>query len=364
MGVLKVKVNGLWEEISTPAPEPPIDEVWTGTTSPDPALPYSLWVDTNTDPPLLKAKNDIGQWKEIGASQSEVEIAVVDPTATNPLAEIWYDPSTPEFGALSEVEISGDDPVARNPASELWYTPGALVPAVPPAIWDVAVTYQYGDWAQHPTAAEHWRALRSTIGEEPGVVLDAWVASPAPVAADVPGVLKAMVNGIWQTVVSSDATGGDEVIVGPDEPLDVMTDVWFDTDEPAPLPPDLVDVLEPYALKAQVRAHHIYGAVTTSPWTWTLKAGTYLTQFCVSCVASANGIRYANLNMNGVQVAQSKMYFNVTGQHHFMNTGVSVLTIPTDGDYLFDITMSASATMDANDFGHCTLIPCEAGATA
>lgn len=160
----------------------------------------------------------------------------------------------------------------------------------------------------------------------------------------------------------------NEVAVGPDDPLALspLVDVWYDTDEPDP-PPVGADQ---FMLKAGVHARHIAGAVTSGATevTWTLKAGSYLCLFQCSGVASGTGIKYVNLDMSTggtfTNVGQSKHYFNVINNHHMMNCGVSVVTIPADGDYPFRLSISTGLTMDANDFGHFTLIPCLPGAVS
>ena len=189
----------------------------------------------------------------------------------------------------------------------------------------------------------------------------------------------------------------EEVYVGPDDP-DVVAplntvDLWYDPDDPAVSAGgaskledlDDVDVFgaskadgevltwdEGAALwksypsandRARVHAHHLYGR-TTDPgttWTVTLAAGSYLCEFQMSAVATATGVRYVNLQIGGVNCGQSKMYFNVTGQHHFMNTGVSEIVIPTDGDYTFTVTAEASTVLDQNDFGRIVLTPAMPG---
>ena len=251
MGVLKVKVGGVWQEVNYGGP----NEVYIDTIDPlGVDATAELWVDTNSTPPVLKA-NVGGVWMDVSSA-------------------------TPE-----EVVISPDDPILVNPEAELWYDTDAVV-----------------------------------IG----------------------------------------AAANDEIFIGPDDPalLIPTVELWVDTDEPDPLPVAMPDVV----LKQHVYAHHVYGPPATSGWTWRLAAGVYLCSFQCSCVGNVTGIRYANLLMDGVQVGQSKHWFNEVSVHHQMNQGVSEITIPSDGDYAFTIVMSASAAMDANDFGHVTLIPATTGA--
>jgi hypothetical protein len=188
----------------------------------------------------------------------------------------------------------------------------------------------------------------------------------------------------------------EEVYVGPDDP-DVVAplntvDLWYDPDDTfttsgvpaggttgqALTKVDDVDgnaewsgPYEPVGgavLKAQVHAHHINGPITTGAveWTPTLAAGDYLCQFQCSGVGTVTGIRYVNLDMEtaGVyaNVGQSKHWFNAVNIHYVMSNGVSVLTIPADGDYPFRLSLSASFSMDVNDFGFIALIPCDPGA--
>lgn len=72
-----------------------------------------------------------------------------------------------EVIAASEVEIADTDPMAANPDAELWYQPGQTPPPVPPALWDIAATYQIGDYALWPDP-NHWQATAVTTGQEPG----------------------------------------------------------------------------------------------------------------------------------------------------------------------------------------------------
>ena len=88
MGVLKIKVNGTWEEAYVP--EPPMDEVWVESTSPDPAGTYELWYDTNTAPGVLKAKRPNGVWEPVG-TPDEVWVSPDEPVDT--ALELWVDTS-------------------------------------------------------------------------------------------------------------------------------------------------------------------------------------------------------------------------------------------------------------------------------
>jgi hypothetical protein len=248
MGVLKVKVNGVWQDVNYGGP----NEVYIDTADPL-GLDASaeLWVDTNTVPPMLKA-NVGGVWVDVSSA-------------------------TPE-----EVVISPDDPILTNPEAELWFDSDAVV-----------------------------------IG----------------------------------------AGANDEIFIGPDDPaVSIPTvELWVDTDEPDPLPVAMPAVM----LKAAVHAHHIYSGSKT--WTWRLAAGSYLCTFCHSAVAASNGLRTINLQMDGVDVNQSKFYFNLTGTHLFMNQGVTEVVIPSDGDYGFSMVVGGSLSIDANDFGWMTLIPAAPG---
>jgi len=189
----------------------------------------------------------------------------------------------------------------------------------------------------------------------------------------------------------------EEVYVGPDDP-DVVAplntvDLWYDPDDPAVSAGgaskledlDDVDVFgaskadgevltwdEGAALwksypsandRARVHSHHLYGR-TTDPgttWTVTLAAGSYLCEFHMSAVATVLGLRYVNLLMDGAQVGQSKHYFNALATHMVMNTGVSEIVIPIDGDYTFTVQNEASTTLDQNDFGRIVLTPAMPG---
>ena len=138
MGVLKVRVNGAWEDISS-ANEPPLDEVWVGAGPPDPVGTYELWVDNTVVPPILHFKDASGAWDVV--SGDEVHVGVEDPYVINPEAktELWHDTSIGQSGKLkarwggqwhpvaelseSEVEIGATDPVDQGiPAgtTELW----------------------------------------------------------------------------------------------------------------------------------------------------------------------------------------------------------------------------------------------------
>ena len=103
--------------------------------------------------------------------------------------------------------------------------------------------------------------------------------------------------------------------------------------------------------------------VGVQTWTVTLAAGTYLCQFAMSAVAKVLGLNYINLQMDGVNVNQSKLYANELTQHAMMNQGVSEITIPADGEHTFTIVPHDTSTqVDQNDFGWIILTPCAPGA--
>jgi hypothetical protein len=89
VGVLKVRVNGVWEEIGVP--EPPLDEVWVGAGPPDPVGTYEIWVDNTVDPAVLHFQNQIGEWHEVDTG-NEVTVGTSDPyDQPNCVDELWVD---------------------------------------------------------------------------------------------------------------------------------------------------------------------------------------------------------------------------------------------------------------------------------
>jgi hypothetical protein len=157
----------------------------------------------------------------------------------------------------------------------------------------------------------------------------------------------------------------NEVFVGPADPYIANPtgtfDLWYDTDEPDP-PPLGSDW---YSLKAQVYAHHFYGPTTSAAATWTvtLAAGTYLCTFGMSASLSVIGLGWINLRMDGTDFGQCKLYFNTTGEHHMMNSGVSTRTV-TAGSHVFTLHPGTNASINDGDFGYVTLIPCNPGAVS
>ena len=213
-----------------------------------------------------------------------------------------------------EIFVGPDDPLAGIPTVEFWYdTDEPVAGPVEPGVLRVNLG---GVWQDVKVPA-------------PDEVL---VATEDPYATNPASTVE-----MWYDPDAQSAFLGEEVYVGPDDPLVLdplaRIDLWWDTDEPDPPPVGL----EGFVLKAGVRAHHIYGPPASSGWTWTLAAGTYLCQFQCSGVATVTGIRYVNFDMeiDGTweNVGQSKHWFNELNVHHQMNQGVSVLTIPADGDY-------------------------------
>jgi len=226
----------------------------------------------------------------------------------------WEDVAPPP---VEEVIVSTDDPYVTDPAStaELWYDPDAVRP--PSMEEEVYVGPDDPDVVAPLNTVDLWY--------DPD---DTFTTSGVPAGGTT-----------GQALTKTDDTDGATEWSGP----------YARQDEAS--------------LRAHVHAHHLYGR-TTDPgttWTVTLAAGSYLCEFQMSAVATATGIRYVNLQMDGVNCGQSKMYFNVTGQHHFMNTGISEIVIPTDGDYTFTVTAEASTTLDQNDFGRIVLTPAMPG---
>jgi hypothetical protein len=182
MGVLKVRVNGAWEEALAATSS----EVWRGTVAPDPSSPsYDLWVDPSTFPPTLKAKTPQGTWESVTGAD-EVWIGADDPDIANSgnTLELWLDTTTDPAvlkgkingawvpiggsGTEHEVVVGPDDPMPNDALVELWYVPKIGAPITPPALWDAAVTYQAGDYSFWPDDSIHYQATAITVGQEPG----------------------------------------------------------------------------------------------------------------------------------------------------------------------------------------------------
>ena len=290
MGVLKVKVNGVWEEAGFPAAEPPMDEVWVGAGPPDPVGTYELWVDNTQVPPTFSFKHSTGNW--VPLSSSEVEIGAVDPYTinTNSNAELWFDPTgggklfariggaTGQWmtvagdGNETEVEIGSGDPRAAGlTQTELWVDTSATPPVLkawnngawvatgiqdvePPLdeVWigagppDPVATYEiWIDNTQVPPVAYFKHSSGNWVplaGSEVEVgTVDPYTINPNSTAElwhdltiGQAGKLKARVppgpTGTWRPVAEFTES---EVEIGPTDPTTVITpgttELWVDT---------------------------------------------------------------------------------------------------------------------------------------
>ena len=316
-GILKARVGGMWQEL----------------------LRYSTSVNTEytygTDP-FAGSQNTVSRGDHThGTPPEEVVIGDTDPAVANPDVDFWYDTTSSklmirvgntwveyERGVTpppipDEVLISSSPP--RDVTTELWYDPDAIMPPLTDEVW---------------------------IGPDEPILfpeVELW----------------------FDTDDTSIGSGGDEVHIGPDDPDTLVPngiELWYDTDAVA-----AADV------RTLVHAHHFIGPVPTSAastWTVTLATGIYLCQFGMSAVASVTGIRFINLDMEGmtvtpkINVGQSKFWFNAAGVHQMMNTGVSVIDIPATGAYTFTLSLGASTTADVNDFGYIVLTPAAPGAVS
>jgi hypothetical protein len=239
VGVLKVRVNGVWEDVGVNLTEPPLDEVWIGPDPPDPVGTYEAWFNTSSTPATVNYKAASGQWTEAGSS--EVEIGPTDPYVTHPgsRAEIWMDTSIGQGGKLkfrqppgpqgawravsefteSEVEISPSPPLGQGGVTdaELWVDTSASPP--------VLNGYVNGAWVPLAGPSEPNRPGEVHIGP-PGAFgpeIELWYDT----TNSPQGVLYANNFGVWEAVA------GNEVFVGVTDPYmtdaTAKVDLWQDT---------------------------------------------------------------------------------------------------------------------------------------
>jgi hypothetical protein len=246
MGVLKVRVNGVWEDVGVSLTEPPLDEVWIGPAPPDPVGTYEVWVDTvNPLAPALKYKEASGAWREVSTG-NEVVVGTQDPYVIDPQskAELWHNTGIGQSGKLfariggpngqwspvaefneSEVEINSTDPHDQGippGTTELWVdtsnTP-ALLKAWVNAGWQVV-----GGTDMLPAPQE----VEIGPAQPRETTVELWYDT-----TNTPGELKANNNGVWETV------GGNEVVVGNTDPYQSgapagSVELWVDTSGGAP----------------------------------------------------------------------------------------------------------------------------------
>ena len=107
-GMLKAKMpNGLWVPVTASSvPEPPLDEVWVGAGPPDPAKTYELWYDTTPDPRVLKVKMPNGVWEDVTSAT----------TPEPPLDEVWVASASPDPAKGYELLVRRHHP-PRGPES-------------------------------------------------------------------------------------------------------------------------------------------------------------------------------------------------------------------------------------------------------
>jgi hypothetical protein len=248
MGVLKVRVNGVWEEIGVP--EPPMDEVWVGAGPPDPVGSYEVWVDNTVDPAVLHFKDQIGLWHELDTG-NEVTVGHVDPYTSNPLSvdELWVDTSAGapgilkarvggqwqpliRYGGVSYEQQYGQEPFAGTldiaaradhthgtPGEEvvrgdsaptedhtdLWWDTSADPPILKVRESNGSSTWVPVDSAAEPPLDEVWVG---TTTPDPAGTYEAWYNT-----STVPGKLYLRrEDGSWEEV------GSSEVEVRPDDP--------------------------------------------------------------------------------------------------------------------------------------------------
>jgi hypothetical protein len=216
-------------------PQGPTGDV--GPTGP----PGSQYLENLLDVDVLGASKVDGEvltwdgtatlWKSyplpVSVVPNEVYISPTDPLLTDPAAELWYDTSVtpgvlkannagvweavtpPPTFVPSEVEVADVDPLSGNPAAELWFdTSSSLLNANVAGVW-------------MPAAAPP--------------VEEVFVGPDDPYTLDPTGTYE-----LWfdEDGVTSPFMG-EEVHVGPDDPDLAGTnvvDLWYDTDEPDPLP--------------------------------------------------------------------------------------------------------------------------------
>ena len=187
---LKVSVGGTWVPVSSN--EAPMDEVWIGSVVPDPAIgTYELWIDTGVVPPVLKHEMPTGSGAWIPLMEAEVHVGVADPYLANPnsRAELWHDTSIGQSGKLKARWANSWHPVAEFTESEVEI--GSVDPTTIPGM--------------PPGSTELWVNTGTT-----------------------PATLLGWVNGAWQQLTGPDPMVPQEVHIGPSDPMDVTTELWYD----------------------------------------------------------------------------------------------------------------------------------------
>jgi len=227
-GRLYAKVNGQW----VPTTE---DEVGVGTADPGGG---DIWVDTSSDPPTLKAMVG-GVWTTITAgAETEVSIGNVDPYVTDPTltegtVELWHDttldPGTMKarvagvwqpIAGSDEMSVGALDPIAVNPRIELWYDTDST--DAPPTLGILKVNVG-GTW--HVATPEEVFVDDEDPLSRGNTEAELWYDTTT-------STLKANVSGTWVEVSSSGQGPAplDEVWVGPVDPRDASTELWYDVD--------------------------------------------------------------------------------------------------------------------------------------
>jgi hypothetical protein len=231
-GVLYAKVNGQW--VVTAPEEVNISDTDPLATNPD----GEIWVDTSTTPPSLKA-NVGGTWTTITAgAETEVSIGpedpyVFDPTATEGSIELWHDttldPGTMKarvagvwqpIAGSDEMSVGALDPMAVNPRIEMWYDTDST--DAPPTLGILKVNVG-GTW--HVATPEEVFVDDQDPLSRGNTEAELWYDTTT-------STLKANVNGTWVEVSGSSQGPAplDEVWVGPVDPRDASTELWYDVD--------------------------------------------------------------------------------------------------------------------------------------
>ena len=109
-----------------------------------------------------------------------------------------------------------------------------------------------------------------------------------------------------------------------------------------------------------------WGGTGTALWTVALEARAYLVLFGVAAHAPVIGGRWVTLKMTppggtAVDICHSRLYHNRISTHGLHHTAVAGRTIAAAGDYTFTVHAGTDCSGDANDYGHVVLIPLPRG---
>ena len=222
INVLKFRVNGAWELLPIPAAEPPLDEVWIDSVSPDPAGTFQLWYDLSSTPAILKAKMPNGSWQDITSVQEP------------PLDEVWVDTVSPDPAGTYQLWVDQNTvpPVLKyKNAAGAWIP--VITPTPPTAYGGVTPATAFGQPPADGTAAslsrsDHFHGLPNV----PPNIIPLGGVTPATVHGQPPA------DGTAQSVSRSDHFHGtplvpNEVVVAPIDPYTdtpgTDAELWYDT---------------------------------------------------------------------------------------------------------------------------------------